>query len=267
MNVTASLKRKNVLTGFAEEAAISDQAFNAQQRTWMSLGYARNPNGKGIVGNLENAEKFGGKDVIEYRPSKKEVQAIKKRRLASGDPSVVDGENAYMGPWAPYKSDIAKPVNEDGDEEEEYETEEEEEPGPVNKPLEKLYEDTMHAGEERTEFHGEAEYDYMGRTYMHVPRDLGIHLDREPGDQTNYIPKKMVFEWKGAHEKPITALRPFPRSGHLLLSSGADSKIKVCELSFLGWIVLKVSAMGCISQQAFTAFFPWPYQGRYRHNL
>ena len=37
------VKRKNVPTGFAEEAAISEATFAAQHRTFQSLGYTRNP--------------------------------------------------------------------------------------------------------------------------------------------------------------------------------------------------------------------------------
>src|SRR5690606_3037937 len=151
-------------------------SFNAQQRTWNSLGYAKAPDGSGIVGDQDAAAKYDGKDVVEYRPSKQEIKAIKKRRLASGDPGIVEGEGAYLGPWAGWKDDelrkeVKVPELSDGDEEEEEEEEEEERlppPKPILERSGKGYESYIHEGEERTEFHGAEFHDYMGRTYMHV---------------------------------------------------------------------------------------------------
>lgn len=82
---------------------------------------------------------------------------------------------------------------------------------------------------ENTEFHGSQEFDYQGRTYMHIPQDLDIDLRKEAGSQKNYVPKKHVFTWR-SHTKPITALRFFPNAGHLLLSASADSKLKIWDV-------------------------------------
>lgn len=227
-------KRKNVLTGYAEEAAISDATFNAQQRTFTSLGYAKDPsNPSKLMGNLDSARLHGGRDVVEYRPSKAETRTIRAKRFKMGDPGVLDGENAYKGPWAGYKDseqaliDEATRVESGLASDEEYE---EETVAPISNPIiDKAgaeYLDVNTSGVEQTEFHGAQMYDYQGRTYMHVPQDLDVDLSKEVGNITNYIPKKLVHTWSG-HTKPITALRLFPKSGHLLLSSGADSKIKV----------------------------------------
>ena len=82
---------------------------------------------------------------------------------------------------------------------------------------------------ETSVFEGSQEFDYQGRTYMHVPQDLGINL-RDTGDAPrNYIPKKTIHTWK-SHTKAITSLRFFPNSGHLLLSSSADSKVKLFDV-------------------------------------
>jgi len=81
-------------------------------------------------------------------------------------------------------------------------------------------------GDETTMFRGSEEFDYQGRTYMHVPQDLDVDLRKEVGSITNFIPRKQIHTWKG-HTKPVTALRFFPTHGHLLLSGSADSTIKV----------------------------------------
>jgi len=237
VNEANTLKRKNVLTGYAEEAAISDATFNAQQRTFTSLGYAKNPaNPNVLIGNVDSARLHGGRDVVEYRPSKAETGVIRAKRFKKGDPGVLDGENAYQGPWAGYRDDEQALIDEAARAEsglasdEEYE---EESVAPVSNPIiDKAgaeYLDVNTSGVEQTEFHGSQMYDYQGRTYMHVPQDLDVDLGKEVGSTTNYIPKKLVHTWNG-HTKPITALQFFPTSGHLLLSSGADSKIKVCML-------------------------------------
>ena len=230
-------KRKNVPTGYAEQSGISDATFRAQHRTFNSLGYAAV--GDAFVGNQEAVVMHEGKDVVMLRPSKAETEAVKRKRQKKGDAAVLDGEGAYLGPWARYDD---KPIAVRDDEEgEEYEEEEEEEveeevTAPVSNPIidkagrEYLDVNTGGIGKETTVFHGSEMYDYQGRTYMHVPQDLDVDLKKEPGTQPNFIPKKLVHTWKG-HTKPITALRFFPTSGHLLLSSASDAKVKVITTS------------------------------------
>jgi len=38
-------------------------------------------------------------------------------------------------------------------------------------------------------------YDYQGRSYMHVPQDIGIDLNGEPGSQECFIPKRLIHTW------------------------------------------------------------------------
>ena len=70
--------------------------------------------------------------------------------------------------------------------------------------------------------------DYLGRSYLHIRQDLDVDLRTEDPPPKCYAPKKLVHTWVG-HTKGIAAIRLFPRSGHLLLSAGMDSKIKVCS--------------------------------------
>lgn len=228
-----ALKRKNVLTGYAEEAVISDATFSTQHRTFQSTGYAQDPGTVGqYVGDLARAQLLEGRDVVQMRPSKEASESFRRKRQKKGDVSIVDGEGAYRGPWARYESlDQAYEVEaalagEELASDEEY-IEEAIVPAraPAMSKAATGYEDDVSTAE-TTEFHGSQLYDYQGRSYMHVPLDLDIDLRKESGAERNYHPKKQIFKWKFG-SKPITALRFFPRSGHLLLSASADSKIKL----------------------------------------
>ncbi|KZF26231.1 putative mRNA splicing factor [Xylona heveae TC161] len=235
-----ALKRKNIITGYAEEAAVSESTFNTQHRTFQSLGYTRGADGE-ILGDLTRADQFGGRDVVQMRHlDKEQSEALRRKRQRKGDPSIVDGPGAYKGPWAKYRDDDIALEEEAAQAGEGLASDEEYEEDAIatidNTPLPKLATDYADegadgngAGTESTEFHGSQQFDYQGRTYMHVPQDLDVDLRKEPGSWRSYVPKKHVHTWK-SHTKPITALRFFPSSGHLLLSSSADTKIKIWDV-------------------------------------
>jgi len=269
----ASRKRKNVPTGFAEQSGISDATFRAQHRTFNSLGYAAI--GEGFVGDQTAVIAHGGKDVVQLRPSKRDTEAIRRKRQNKGDASVLDGEGAYLGPWARYNE--AAMATRDDEEAEEYEDEEEEEEevvAPASNPIidkagrEYLDVNTGGVGKENSEFHGSEMYDYQGRSYMHVPQDLDVDLKKEPGTQKNFIPKKLLHTWKG-HTKPITALRFFPGAGHLLLSSSSDSKVKASTSSLLCVSSRSHIAtdLGCLPPARASANLQWPLQGSNGHHI
>ncbi|KAL8841094.1 MAG: hypothetical protein Q9176_003435 [Flavoplaca citrina] len=252
-----TLKRKMALTGDAEETAISDSTFTTNQRTYESLGYARDPTVYGaFVGDLDKAQAYGGKDIVQTRPSREQSLAFKRRRQKRGDASIVHGEGAYKGPWAKHEASPSEDsssedqASEDQDiqppEDQIFQGEAASREGHVVKykrkdeqvvvsgkksAVSKLVSDYKDAptNNESTIFHGIAQYDYQGRTYMHVPRDLDINLQKEPGTQTNYIPKKLIHSWN-THTGAINAIRFFPNSGHLLLSASADTKVKLYDV-------------------------------------
>ena len=190
----SALKRKNVLTGYAEEAVISDATFTNQHRTFQSRGYAQEPNATGaLVGDLESAGRYGGRDVVQVKPSR-----AKRQRQTKGDPSIVDGEGRYLGPWAKYQEEVQY----DDDvalAEEELASDEEyidESIAPVNMaPMEKATTDYQddHSNQESTEFHGTSLVDYQGRSYMHAPRDIDIDLYKEQGLERTFHPKYVSF--------------------------------------------------------------------------
>jgi pre-mRNA-processing factor 17 len=227
-------QKKNVLTGYAETQEISEAAFREQSRTWQALGYARNPslhtNGVSeFIGDQSKAAEMGGQSIVEIAIPKKESAAIRKTREKKGDASILEGDNAYKGPWASYHVDkTPSPEPEELLSGEEYE-----EDGLQPTIYEsKTADDTSH---EKSEFNGSEEYDYMGRSrIMHVPQDLDVNLLAEPGKEECFIPKKLIHTWAG-HHKGTTCIRFFPRSGHMLLSSGNDNKIKVAFACFLAY--------------------------------
>lgn len=152
-----ALKRKNILTGTAEETFISEHTFRSKHRA---------VEGKGGP----ERECRSGAEV------KEEAAMIRAGRQKKGDATIADGDGAYIGPWASYKKAEWEEVDQDeelaSDEEVEYVYEDEDgddvvQSGAVvsapaaalarRKEVEKL-------GDETTIFHGSEEFDYQGRT-------------------------------------------------------------------------------------------------------
>jgi len=67
--------------------------------------------------------------------------------------------------------------------------------------------------------------DYQGRTFMHIPTDVGVNLRADEPPEKCFIPKRLIHTWTG-HNKQLNAIRWFPKSAHLLLSCSMDHKIK-----------------------------------------
>lgn len=221
-----ALKRKNVPTGFAEKTAMSDATFTSQHRTFESQGFAREPSASGLfVGDLVAASRSGGQDVVQTRPSR-----APRKRQKRGDPSIVDGPGAYLGPWAKYEDEVQYEDDEAmmGPEElasdEEYEEESIEPTNlvPIDKSATAYQED--HAESETTEFTGSQLLDYQGRTYMHPPTEQEYDTP-----ERCYHPKKLIHTWRHG-TKPVSVLRFIPDTAHLLLSGGDDAKIKIYDV-------------------------------------
>ncbi|PKS08660.1 hypothetical protein jhhlp_004713 [Lomentospora prolificans] len=211
-------RKKNVLTGTASETYLSEHTFRSKHQA---------------------VERKGGpqRAYLSGADIKQANAQLRSTRESKGSATVAEGPNSYVGPWARYKRDDYEVVGEDEPlaSDEEYEIVEEEddvvESGMVLKaPVESLVrrKEVAELGDETTTFHGSQEFDYQGRTYMHVPKDLDIDLQKEPGSITNYVPKRQIYAWKN-HTKAVTVLRLFPKSSHLLLSGSADTSIKIWD--------------------------------------
>ncbi|NXU10862.1 PRP17 factor, partial [Pardalotus punctatus] len=211
---------RNMLSGYAEPAHINDFMFEQQRRTFATYGYALDPSidspevATKYIGSVEEAEKNQGLTVFETGQRKIE----KRKKFKENDASNIDG---FLGPWAKYvdEKEVAKPSEEEQKELDEI-TAKRQKRG-------KLEDDKP--GEEKTILHVKEMYDYQGRSYLHVPQDVGVNLRSTVPPEKCYLPKKQIHVWSG-HTKGVSAVRLFPLSGHILLSCSMDCKIKLWEV-------------------------------------
>jgi pre-mRNA-processing factor 17 len=218
-----SLKRSinvglnNHHTGVVESYHVDDLSFNDQYHTFNAKGFAYDPSGLGMIGNIE--------------ASKSKIKPEKKKRKPFGDPSDSTGDS-FNGPWAPYEHELL--MRHELQEISKTTAEQLEEIEALKKPKKET------PKEERVQaksiFHGSEMRDYLGRSFIEPPSHLKPDLEHE-----NFMPKKAIHTWRG-HDKGVNAVRFFPRFGNLLLSAGLDGKVKLwdvygnmqCQRSYLG---------------------------------
>ncbi|KAI7988652.1 Pre-mRNA-processing factor 17 [Camellia lanceoleosa] len=76
---------------------------------------------------------------------------------------------------------------------------------------------------DKSTFHGKEERDYQGRSWIAAPKDAKATNDH------CYIPKRLVHAWSG-HTKGVSAIRFFPKHGHLIVLAGMDMKVKIWDV-------------------------------------
>ncbi|KAK3742092.1 hypothetical protein QZH41_017545, partial [Actinostola sp. cb2023] len=231
------LAPKNMLTGYVEHAHVSDFTFENQRKTFTSFGYALDPSADGnaasgtrsrqtlykvffcsfisVVGDTEKSKELKGVTVFE---STKIRLGDKRKREGPGDPGDIEG---YQGPWAPFvdESKSSKPSEEEASKLEEFELTKQK----------RTKKEEVKSVEEKSTLHVKDAVDYQGRSYLHIPKDLDVRLDTTDAPERCYLPKKHIHTWTG-HTKGVSAIRFFPLSGHLLLSSSMDCKVKLWEV-------------------------------------
>lgn len=226
--------QKNMLTGRIDKEAFDEATFEQGYKKFMLTGKtvgpweqeSSNSNGGDNGGDVENGVDDGDSLIQRKRGLKKDTSTIKKKRKTKGDASVIDGENAYRGPWASYSASESNSSS-SGYSESESESEQELQEA-VQQPITIPQDSADESKKEWTEYVGSEEFDYLGRTYMHVPKDLDISLTKESGSQECFVPKQRIHRWNG-HIGGVNSLKFFPNSGHILLSGGNDSKIKIWD--------------------------------------
>ncbi|XP_042911145.1 pre-mRNA-processing factor 17 isoform X1 [Parasteatoda tepidariorum] len=218
---------KNTLSGFVEEAHINDFHFESQRRTFTSFGYAIDP-------SLNNAEVTKDKlvanesnktladtsvdDKVTVFDKTKAREGDKRKRVKNADAADIDG---FLGPWGGYVNEkrVLKPSEE--------EQEELDEILAKRQKRGKVTEDkTM---EEKSILHIKDAYDYQGRSFLHVPQDVGVNLKSDDPPEKCFIPKKLLHTWT-AHSKGISTIKFFPKTAHLLLSCSMDCRVKLFEV-------------------------------------
>lgn len=221
---------QNALAGHVEEQAMTDHAFRSQYLTHSILGYSVNPsidpNAPAILGSVENAKANDYATIDSINSTKIQKKELKRKRMSRGDLEIVEGDGAYVGPWASWQGE--EPKNEilmEGVVNDEEEEEEEDEP-PPDVVIKKAKPKRGAPGQESSVFHGKSMTDYQGRTYMSPPLAEAPHLSQEAGSQECFIPKVCIHTWTG-HTQGVSVIRTFPETGHLFLSGSMDTKIKV----------------------------------------
>lgn len=215
------LAPKNTLTGYVEETHVNPFVFENQHRTFMTFGYAEDPSVEGgtsrrLVGELENVDLNEGKTVFEKCKTRK---ADSRKRDSNWDPT----SEEYTGPWAKYKDEvsISVPSEEDRVYLEAY----------LAKKASKRRVVEEAPVEEKSILHIPTPADYQGRSFLHAPHDIpNVNLRSTDPPERCFLPKKLMHEWNNAHARGVSAIRLFPQTGHLMLSAGMDSKVKLWEL-------------------------------------
>ncbi|PPQ92678.1 hypothetical protein CVT25_013985 [Psilocybe cyanescens] len=226
---------QNALAGHVEEQSMSEHAFRAQHLTHSILGYSANPsidpNAPAVLGSLESAQANNFSTIDTLRATRDQKRELKRKRKQKGDSSVVEGEGAYVGPWASWEGEEPQQhfltgLEGTGGGDDEEEEEEEPEPQFVGK---KARPKRGGEGQESSVFHGKSMTDYQGRTYMSPPVAEAPNLLQEAGSQDCFIPKVCIHTWTG-HTQGVSVIRTFPETGHLLLSGSMDTKIKLWDV-------------------------------------
>ncbi|XP_022164633.1 pre-mRNA-processing factor 17 [Myzus persicae] len=207
---------KNMMTGFVEKAHINDFMFETQRRTFHSFGYALDPavDSNEIIGRKpDDTNKF--KTVFESVPKR---PADKRKRHKNDKPEDIDG---YLGPWGCYVDEekISKPEGEDAIAIEEFLAKK-------HKRGKKVEDKSF---KEKSILHIKDPIDYQGRSFLHIPQDVGVNLKSNAPPDRCFLPKAHIHTWQG-HTKGISAIRWFPRSAHLLMSCSMDCRVKLWDV-------------------------------------
>ncbi|GAB2280444.1 hypothetical protein Dimus_015076 [Dionaea muscipula] len=231
---------RNHKLGFVENAAIEPFVFDEQYNTFHKYGYAADPSasaGNNYVGDMDALQKNDAISVYNIKQSDQKRRKLEKKKEAlDGEENEGDQEDevehpeevenpasdAWLmknrkSPWAGKKEGLQGELTE---EQKKYAEEH------ARKKAEERGEKVDKSGElvaDKSTFHGKEERDYQGRSWISPPKDVKATNDH------CYIPKRLVQTWSG-HTKGVSAIRFFPKYGHLILSASMDTKIKIWDV-------------------------------------
>uniref|UniRef100_A0A8C7HAN7 Cell division cycle 40 n=1 Tax=Oncorhynchus kisutch TaxID=8019 RepID=A0A8C7HAN7_ONCKI len=188
---------RNMLSGYAEPAHVNNFMFEQQRRTFSTFGYALDPSvdtsqnsSSSYIGAVDEAEKKKGLTVFEVGPKKTD----KRKKVQGGEANDIDN---YLGPWAKYvdEKDGAKPSEEEQKELDEI-TAKRQKKGRNEEEAPAAEKTILHALTQIKMRFKDA-YDYQGRSYLHVPQDVGNNLRTADIPDKCYLPKKQIHVWSG----------------------------------------------------------------------
>ena len=208
--------QRNHPLGYMEKTHISDFNFNKEYTSFHTTGSGQHPSEKRTVTLSSPTESRRPAKLARTTPGPSEPPAAEQ----------VDEEEEEEDPfeWRGSKT----PWQERAEQATEYTEEqkkilrEREEKDKAEAAEQKR--DVEQAREDKSFFHGKSERDYAGRSWVEPPK----HLKKE--NDHCYVPKRLIHTWSG-HSKCVQAIRFFPGTGHLLLSAGMDTKIKIWDVS------------------------------------
>ncbi|PIN10089.1 mRNA splicing factor [Handroanthus impetiginosus] len=222
---------RNHKLGFVDNANIEPFMFDEQYNTFYKFGYAADPSQNSYVGDVEGFKRNDGISVynIPQHEQKKRKLGKKKEMLEENevgdDVDAVEVNNPASetwlmknrkSPWSGKKDWVQGELTE---EQKKYAEEHAKKKG----DKEGGEREKGEAHVDKTTFHGKEERDYQGRSWIAPPKDAKASNDH------CYIPKRLVHTWSG-HTKGVSAIRFFPKHGHLILSAGMDTKVKIWDV-------------------------------------
>ena len=207
----SSSGQKNHPLGYVQATHVSRFNFDKQFQDFHSSGRAEDPGG-----GKRNVAFVGAND--RKRP-KKITKTLEEKEVPAGEEEEEADPFEWRGSKTPWKERTWEAAEYTEEQKKLIEEEKEKKKEEVAVPVEKR--------EDKSFFHGKAERDYAGRSWVEPPK----HLKKE--NDHCYVPKRCIHTWSG-HSKGVNAIRFFPESGHLLLSAGLDSKVKIWDVSNTG---------------------------------
>ncbi|CAD5312326.1 unnamed protein product [Arabidopsis thaliana] len=221
---------RNHKLGSVEDASIGSFGFEEQYHTFHKCGYAADPSGMNYVGDVEAFKKNDGLSVFNIPQSeqkRRKIERSKEEREGEEKKEEIEPEaenpetEAWLrknrkSPWSRKKEVVQGELTEEQKKYAEDHAKKKEEKGQQGETKGEHYAD-------KSTFHGKEEKDYQGRSWIEAPKDAKANNDH------CYIPKRLVHTWSG-HTKGVSAIRFFPKQGHLLLSAGMDCKVKIWDV-------------------------------------
>ncbi|KAK3041787.1 hypothetical protein RJ639_000303 [Escallonia herrerae] len=226
---------RNHKLGHVEDAAIGSFLFDEQLYSFQKFGYAADPSGysgTNYVGDFDALRQYDAMSVYNIPQHEQKRRKLEKKKESTEneddivdvvDPTEVDNPatEAWLlknrkSPWSGKKEGLQGELTE---EQKKYKEEYDKKKGEEKEGRK----DKGETVAEKSTFHGKEERDYQGRSWIAPPKDAKATNDH------CYIPKRLVHTWSG-HTQGVSAIRFFPKHGHLILSAGMDSKVKIWDV-------------------------------------